>query len=740
VLPSLLSGTGSWVAALSPGPLGLSRYVDEHIAGSRDPAEAAAHLRALLVQRTFDWVIVADERLLRALVESAGYGKPSRWLPFDPLDEDAAGLLLSKYAFAQRAPALGIKTPESHLAATTAACVAAARSFGYPVVLKGDQGFAGLEVAVVADEERLRLLSAGLIARYGRVLVQRFIKGRQASVVVLYDRGVPLGFKPYLAECSFPTADSPSTLHEHFRHPSLENVVRAVGATTGFHGFAGIDFMFEAGTGELYALEVNPRPTIAVGGNATNRAFFTPLVEQFMRGERRPLVAFEPREGVQPYFPVHLFYFLHRADKLDPRSYRRALSCLRSFDPVEWRLAAWEGARFAYDQLTKCAPSIRTSIDAARGMNPSSETRRATIMSKETMQPAANAAAARVPEALPARSETGSDPKVCVAIATYRRPHLLAALLRKLPDLTFRAGAPQIEVLVVDNDPEGGARPIVEQAMATMPWTVHYRNVATPGLCVVRNYAIEFAAREFDLLAMIDDDEEPAPNWLDELLRVQLQGAADAVIGPVPRTLPEAAPRWIRRGDFFPAAAFDVADGHRVKDGHTGNCLLKLDTITSLGLAFDSAMNLTGGEDVLFFRQLVAGGGCIRFAANAVATETVPLARTKARYILLVEFRSGNTLSYCDRLLGTSARASFVRLVKGLGLIGVGLVTLPARVAARQKAGAVKSACNIARGAGMLSGLVGYRVAMYKRPAPRDAGNGTAAALVEAGAALRDGT
>src|SRR5271163_1421060 len=250
----------------------------------------------------------------------------------------------------------------------------------------------------------------------------------------------------------------------------------------------------------------------------------------------------------------------------------------------------------------------------------------------------------------------GSPAKVCIAIATYRRPAMLAALLQKLPTLVLRENAPNVEVLIVDNDPDGGARPTVGQFFGTLQWPLHYRHVPEPGLSVVRNFAIDFAAGGFEFLAMIDDDEEPEPQWLDELLRVERSSGADAVIGPVPRALPPQSPAWVRKGDFFPAAAYDVPDGHLVPDGHTGNCLLKVSTLLRQELAFDSAMNLTGGEDVLFFRTLVARGGRIAFAANAVATETVPLQRTTARYLWQVEFRSGNTLSFCDRALSGTPR------------------------------------------------------------------------------------
>src|SRR5271155_1213575 len=166
VLPSLLSGAGASVSVFSPGPyLHLSSHLDERIKGYRDPKRAAAELLKLLEHRHFDWVIVADDDLLRALLETSDRAKLAPWFPFDPFG-DAGRLLTSKFGFAAEAARAGIPAPESTLAESVPIVAAYASVFGYPVVLKGDRGFAGLEVDVVWDEETLRVKSAVHLARY----------------------------------------------------------------------------------------------------------------------------------------------------------------------------------------------------------------------------------------------------------------------------------------------------------------------------------------------------------------------------------------------------------------------------------------------------------------------------------------------------------------------------------------------------------------------------------------------
>jgi len=334
----------------SPGPyLHLSSHLDERIKGYRDPKRAAAELLKLLEHRHFDWVIVADDDLLRALLETSDRAKLAPWFPFDPFG-DAGRLLTSKFGFAAEAARAGIPAPESTLAESVPIVAAYASVFGYPVVLKGDRGFAGLEVDVVWDEETLRVKSAVHLARYGRVLVQRFVPGVSASACVLYQRGALAAYKAYRSECCYPTPTSASTVHDYFSHPALESIVRTVGTVTGFHGLLGIDFMHDEKTDRLYAIEINPRPTIGFSGTATNRAFFTPFVADFLSNTPGRGVAYDGHDPTQSYFPGYLFYFLTRADRSEPGSKRRLKACLNEYRREDWRLACWEIVRFARDR------------------------------------------------------------------------------------------------------------------------------------------------------------------------------------------------------------------------------------------------------------------------------------------------------------------------------------------------------------------------------------------------------
>ncbi len=308
--------------------------------------------------------------------------------------------------------------------------------------------------------------------------------------------------------------------------------------------------------------------------------------------------------------------------------------------------------------------------------------------------------------------DSRDSPRVLIAIPTFRREAMLNQLLRGIAGISAPHGC-AVEVLVMDNDSTPTARDLVVRTAERFPFRLSYAHVEEPGLSSVRNFGLT-RARQFDFLAMIDDDEIPQRQWLLELLNVQAATAADAVIGPVPRVLPDAAPIWLRRTHFFDSPVYP--DQTLVRDGYSGNCLLRMKSIQRLGIAFDETLNFAGGEDLLFFRQLVERGGTLAYAARAVAEETVDAERATAAYILKLHFRRGNTLSLCDLYFSKGPATVATRALKAAVLVVRGCITLLPYALLRGTAGSVISLCDVARGFGALAGIFGYTYNAYARP------------------------
>jgi len=289
---------------------------------------------------------------------------------------------------------------------------------------------------------------------------------------------------------------------------------------------------------------------------------------------------------------------------------------------------------------------------------------------------------------------------------------MLAALLDAIAAQSLPSGY-VLSVVVIDNDVEPSARALVRAESATYAYPLEYAHCQEPGLSAVRNFALSYARGTCDLLAMIDDDECPETQWLRELIRVSETTNADAVIGPVPQRLPASAPRWIRAGRFYDLPVYP--DEATIDFGYSGNCLLRLASLERFDVAFDRQLDFAGGEDMLFFRQLVARGAKMTYAARAVASETVGTARLHASYVVRLHFRRGNTLAICDRRLNGSLPGLALRLCKGVARVAVGVVSFVPRTVLHGRAGGVRASCDIALGLGALAGLFGFVYQAYNR-------------------------
>lgn len=305
---------------------------------------------------------------------------------------------------------------------------------------------------------------------------------------------------------------------------------------------------------------------------------------------------------------------------------------------------------------------------------------------------------------------------ICIAVPTFRRETLLASLIDTLAIEIGDARPPRVEVTIVDNDPHGSARALVLGRREQFPVNLHYALVPEPGLSVVRNFALQFAlSRGFDTLVMIDDDARPDPGWLAELLRVARETGADAVEGVALATFEDPPPDWVVETRFF--APQPIADRARLEEFSTANVLIRTAVAERYHLAFDRVLNLTGGEDQLFSRQLIARGGRVVRAAHAIVRETVPPSRATLRYLLLRNMRYGNcwVIGNAGVVRPGLRRVAYHLKDAGTALAG-GLFALPALTARHGRGGAARAAFRMARGVGVLLGICGVKVLEYGRP------------------------
>ncbi|MEL4320455.1 glycosyltransferase [Leifsonia sp. YIM 134122] len=305
------------------------------------------------------------------------------------------------------------------------------------------------------------------------------------------------------------------------------------------------------------------------------------------------------------------------------------------------------------------------------------------------------------------------DRAIVVAVLTYRRPDDLAALL---PLLKVEAASVDVEVdvLVVDNDPDASARDLVTGHAGQ---GVRYVHEPRPGIAAGRNRAID-SAQAAAALVFIDDDERPRTGWLAELLATWARFGSDGVVGRVISEFSEEPDEWIVGGGFFHRPRF--ATGTRMPVAATNNLLLDLAFVRRSGIRFDEAFGLSGGSDTLFTRSLTAAGGRLVWCDEAVVTDVVPSHRVSRDWVLQRYFRNGNSWARSSVALSRGRAGRFatrvrlmaagsVRVAGGTGKWAVSRVT-------RSRARNAAALRTVHRGMGMISGAWGHVYYEYKRP------------------------
>ena len=288
---------------------------------------------------------------------------------------------------------------------------------------------------------------------------------------------------------------------------------------------------------------------------------------------------------------------------------------------------------------------------------------------------------------------------VDLCVCTYRRPYL-EETLRSLAMLDMPAGV-AARIVVADNDITDSARQLVQLLAPSLPFEVQYIHCPAANISLARNTCLDAARGDF--LAFVDDDSTVTPPWLTALVATAEATGADAVLGPVEAVYADAAPGWMRRGDFHSTRPVWV-DG-QIRTGYSGNVLLRRASAHVAGRRFNLALGKTGGEDTEYFSQLHEAGGHIAYAAEAVVLEPVMPERARLQWLAKRRFRSGQTHG---RLLAAQHRG---RALKQVGMAAAKAAYCFASAAAllavphRRNREALRGLMHV----GAISGLLGVR-------------------------------
>jgi glycosyltransferase involved in cell wall biosynthesis len=300
---------------------------------------------------------------------------------------------------------------------------------------------------------------------------------------------------------------------------------------------------------------------------------------------------------------------------------------------------------------------------------------------------------------------------VAICIITFNRPEGLRKALESLARLQFPSAPPSITAVVIDNDPNGSARPICDDVRQKTNLNIVFEVEPKRGIPFVRNHAVKTALTLAEYICFIDDDEWVEPNWLAELLAAKQRYLADVVTGPVHPVAQQPNPNWKHVQPFFDPPQHQT--GAVVQTAYTNNVLVDANVYRSMTNWFDERLALTGGSDGLFFTKVAAGGHKIVWTNDARVHELIPPSRANPRWVYRRAYRFGLMSSFMAYDLRPSLVTRIRSLFTALVRLAKGCVFLPLTLPLGRQY-QITYIRHMYYGAGIIAGVTGRRFDEYK--------------------------
>lgn len=304
---------------------------------------------------------------------------------------------------------------------------------------------------------------------------------------------------------------------------------------------------------------------------------------------------------------------------------------------------------------------------------------------------------------------------IAVCICTFRNPDGLRALLEGIDKQVLRTILDEdVIVVVVDNDSSKSAGTVLQDYQRDGRFQLFSINQPKRGLSCARNCVLDATCvRSSEFFAFIDDDEVPSTQWLQALADSLIDPACSIVVGPVEPVFEEQPPAWIISGGFFSKRCGVEDEFH---EGYTSNVMIRTSIVAKSGIRFDESLNLVGGEDVLFFRELQLRGFSVHCSPRALVHETILARRATLAWMLRRWFRAGATSARLNNCSTTVLRGFLASVCGGLFRMigGSGAAAAAALTHGRKDFAAVaRSLSTVFRGAGMFMSAFGYAYKEY---------------------------
>jgi glycosyltransferase involved in cell wall biosynthesis len=225
------------------------------------------------------------------------------------------------------------------------------------------------------------------------------------------------------------------------------------------------------------------------------------------------------------------------------------------------------------------------------------------------------------------------EPLLSVVVCTHQREHHLVACLTALAALDD-----PVETIVVDSASDPPVSNIVDAFRTRLP-SLAYIHEQSPGLSRARNTGLQAATR--DIVAFVDDDAAPKPDWARRLVAGFTAENVACVGGACEPAFEDTRPSWMSDRLLALAGVSSFGNEPRAvthpRDYPFGaNIAFRRDSLHAVG-GFDTSLGRTGssllsGEESAVVSQLLAQGHEVRIEPSAVVRHTVTAERLRSGY------------------------------------------------------------------------------------------------------------
>lgn len=218
-----------------------------------------------------------------------------------------------------------------------------------------------------------------------------------------------------------------------------------------------------------------------------------------------------------------------------------------------------------------------------------------------------------------------------------------------------------IEILVVHS---GGDGPVgATHSEPPLHVKITHEWEPRPGFSHVRNRILDLCRST--RLAMVDDDEYVAIDWLFNGLQSLDLYDADMVTGPVDYRTTGTQSSWFEKNSPFKSAV--LPDGKQLTVCSSNNLIIDF-TRLDRSERFDLRFNATGGEDTDWTSRHSKSGAVIVWASDVCVVEELGSVRTTAKYARKRYIKNGKIL----HAIRAEHSSNLLLFGEGIARIGVG--------------------------------------------------------------------